>query len=128
MSQAPVSQTRRLGCLAPAATYSRIALMHSWLFCLTVMAALNLNVLTENAVRLGARLQETLSEQTKDLSLRASGSGYLDNPEEKVKNIGKQLDSNSDREKLDAMKRLVAVRLPLAFKLTLVLTSTRAYS
>ena len=92
------------------------------------MAALNLNVLTENAVRLGARLQETLSEQTKDLSLRASGSGYLDNPEEKVKNIGKQLDSNSDREKLDAMKRLIAVRLPLAFKLTLMLTSTCAFS
>ncbi|TBU27074.1 adaptin N terminal region-domain-containing protein [Dichomitus squalens] len=73
------------------------------------MAALNLNVLTENAVRLGARLQETLSEQTRDLSLRASGSAYLDNPEEKVKNIRKQLDSNSDREKLEAMKRLLAL-------------------
>ncbi len=76
------------------------------------MASLNLNVLTENAARLGARLQETLTEQTRDLSLRTSGSAYLDNPEEKVKNIGKQLDSSSDREKLEAMKRLIAVRRP----------------
>ena len=75
------------------------------------MAALNLNALTENASRLGMRLQETLSEHTRDLSLRGSGSAYLDNTEEKVKNIGKQLDSNSDREKLEAMKRLIAVRL-----------------
>ena len=76
------------------------------------MTSLNFNALTENAARLGARLQETLSEQTRDLSLRASGSAYLDNPEDKVKNIGKQLDSNSDREKLEAMKRLIAVRRP----------------
>ena len=74
------------------------------------MTSLNLNALTENAARLGARLQETLSEQTRDLSLRASGSTYLDNPEDQVKIIGKQLDSNSDREKLEAMKRLIAVR------------------
>ncbi|PIL29871.1 hypothetical protein GSI_08078 [Ganoderma sinense ZZ0214-1] len=73
------------------------------------MTSLNLNALTENAARLGARLQETLSEQTRDLSLRASGSTYLDNPEDKVKNIGRQLDSNSDREKLEAMKRLIAL-------------------
>ena len=56
------------------------------------------------------RLQETLSEHTRDLNIRGSGSAYLDNTEEKVKNIGKQLDSNSDREKLEAMKRLVGVR------------------
>ncbi|KAI0749854.1 adaptin N terminal region-domain-containing protein [Daedaleopsis nitida] len=73
------------------------------------MTALNLNALTENASRLGMRLQETLSEHTRDLSLRGSGSAYLDNTEEKVKNIGKQLDSNSDREKLEAMKRLIAL-------------------
>ena len=75
------------------------------------MAALNLNALSENASRLGMRLQETLSEHTRDLNLRGSGSAYLDNTEDKVKNIGKQLDSNSDREKLEAMKRLIAVCL-----------------
>ncbi|KAI0788032.1 adaptin N terminal region-domain-containing protein [Fomes fomentarius] len=73
------------------------------------MAALNLNAFTENASRLGMRLQETLSEHTRELGIRGTGSAYLDNPEEKVKNIGKQLDSNSDREKLEAMKRLIAL-------------------
>ena len=77
------------------------------------MAALNLNAFTENASRLGMRLQETLLENTRDLGIRGAGSTYLDNTEEKVKNIGKQLDSNSDREKLDAMKRLIAVCGPL---------------
>lgn len=75
------------------------------------MAALNLNAITENASRFGLRLQETLSERTRDLAIaRGSSSSYFDNPEEKVKNIRKQLDSNSDREKLEAMKRLIAVR------------------
>ncbi|KAI0833718.1 adaptin N terminal region-domain-containing protein [Trametes gibbosa] len=74
------------------------------------MAAVNLNMLAENASRLGMRLQETFSEHTRDLSIaRGSGSAFLDNPEEKVKNIGKQLDSSSDREKLEAMKRLIAL-------------------
>ncbi|KAI0636195.1 adaptin N terminal region-domain-containing protein [Trametes polyzona] len=74
------------------------------------MAAVNLNILAENASRLGMRLQETFSEHTRDLPIgRGSGSAYLDNPEEKVKNIGRQLDSSSDREKLEAMKRLIAL-------------------
>ncbi|KAH9846240.1 adaptin N terminal region-domain-containing protein [Lenzites betulinus] len=74
------------------------------------MAAVNLNLLAENASRLGMRLQETFSEHTRDLAIaRGSGSAFLDNPEEKVKNIGKQLDSSSDREKLEAMKRLIAL-------------------
>lgn len=77
----------------------------------TVMSGLNLEAIAENATRLGTRLQETISEHTRDLTLaRGSSAGYLDTPEEKVKLIRKQLDSNSDREKLDAMKRLIAVR------------------
>ena len=81
---------------------------------------MDFNSLAENASRLGARLQETLSEQTRELNIaRASSSVYLDNPEDKVRNIKKQLDSNSDREKLEAMKRLVGVR-HLAFILRLV--------
>ncbi|KAK7691132.1 hypothetical protein QCA50_006235 [Cerrena zonata] len=74
------------------------------------MAGINLEALAENASRLGTRLQETISEHTRDLAItRGSGAGYLDTPEEKVKLIRKQLDSNSDREKLDAMKRLIAL-------------------
>jgi AP-3 complex subunit beta len=74
------------------------------------MAGININSITENASRLGMRLQESLSEHAKDLSLtRATGSGFFDTTEDKLKNIRHQLESNSDREKLDAMKRLIAV-------------------
>lgn len=70
-----------------------------------------LNTLTENATRLGMRLQESFSEHTRDLAIaRGASAAYLDNPDDRSKNIRKQLDSNSDREKLDAMKRLIAVR------------------
>ena len=77
-----------------------------------------LTALSENATRLGMRLQESFSEHTRDLSLaRGVTSGYLDaaaatggggtgseDPKMKI-----QLDGNSDREKLDAMRRLIAV-------------------
>ncbi|KAG6820486.1 hypothetical protein H0H93_016548 [Arthromyces matolae] len=72
-------------------------------------AAQYLNTITENASRLGMRLQESFSEHTRDLSLpRASSASYLEG-DDKVKDIRRQLDSNSDREKLDAMKRLIAL-------------------
>ncbi|GJE85585.1 adaptin N terminal region-domain-containing protein [Phanerochaete sordida] len=74
------------------------------------MSGLNLNAIAENATRLGTRLQETISEHTRDLAIaRGASSSYFDTPEDKVRNIRKQLDSNSDREKLDAMKRLIAL-------------------
>lgn len=69
------------------------------------MAGLSFNVLTENASRLGARIQESLQEHTRDLG----SQNYFDAPEEKIKQIRTQLDSNSDREKLDGLKRLIAV-------------------
>ena len=65
-----------------------------------------LNSLTENATRLGMRLQESISEHTRDFN-RYSNFEISD---DKAKNIRSQLDSSSDREKLDAMKRLIAVR------------------
>ncbi|TFK40175.1 adaptin N terminal region-domain-containing protein [Crucibulum laeve] len=69
-----------------------------------------LNSITENASRLGMRLQESFSEHTRDLTIaRGASAAYLDTSDDKSKNIRKQLDSNSDREKLDAMKRLVAL-------------------
>jgi AP-3 complex subunit beta len=70
-----------------------------------------LNSLSENASRLGMRLQETFSEHTRDLALsRGSNSAYFEAADDKTKNIRSQLDSSSDREKMDAMKRLIAVR------------------
>lgn len=75
----------------------------------STMDNVNLNAFTENAARLGMRIQETFSEHTRDLSITRGGASIFDMPDDKVKNIGKQLDSNSDREKLDAMKRLIAV-------------------
>lgn len=69
-----------------------------------------LNTLTENATRLGMRLQESFSEHTRDLAItRGTSATYLDNLDDRSKNIRKQLDSSSDREKLDAMKKLIAV-------------------
>jgi AP-3 complex subunit beta len=74
------------------------------------MAALSINAIAENASRLGARLQESLSEHTRDLNIsRGTSSEFFETTEERLKNIHHQLDSNSDREKLDAMKRLIAV-------------------
>jgi hypothetical protein len=72
---------------------------------------MNLDALAENASRLGARLQETISERTRDLAARSS---FMDAIDEKPKDVRKQLDVGSDREKLDAMKRLIAVR-PFAY-------------
>ena len=75
------------------------------------MSGINLNTWTENATRLGMRLQETFSEHTRDLTIaRGAAAAYFDTGEDKVKVIRKQLDSNSEREKLEAMKRLIAVR------------------
>ncbi|KAG1725360.1 adaptin N terminal region-domain-containing protein [Suillus paluster] len=73
------------------------------------MDGINLNALGENATRLGMRIQETIAEHTRDLSLIRGGSSLFDMADDKAKNITKQLESSSDREKLDAMKRLIAV-------------------
>src|SRR6266540_2558603 len=89
-----------------------------------------LNAISENATRLGMRLQESISEHTRDLQqftragglgLSGAGSAYLDGdgdgrPANGSGNgtsvnavIKKQLESSSDREKLDAMRRLIAM-------------------
>jgi hypothetical protein len=82
------------------------------------MSGINFNSWTENATRLGMRIQETLAERTKDLSsLTSSGAGYYDTGEEKAKNIKAQLDSGSEREKLEAMKRLIAVSVSHTYSL-----------
>ncbi|CAE6426934.1 AP-3 complex subunit beta-1 AltName: Full=Adapter-related protein complex 3 subunit beta-1 [Rhizoctonia solani AG-1 IB] len=70
-----------------------------------------LNSIQENASRLGMRIQESLSEHTRDLALvgRSANASYFDSAEDKIKQISTQLTSNSDRDKLDAMKRLIAL-------------------
>ncbi|KAJ6494718.1 adaptin N terminal region-domain-containing protein [Mycena vitilis] len=72
------------------------------------MSAVYLNTISENASRFGQRLTESFAEHTRELSIAKGSSLYLE-PDDKGKNIRKQLDSSSDREKLDAMKRLVAL-------------------
>ncbi|KDR78991.1 hypothetical protein GALMADRAFT_224240 [Galerina marginata CBS 339.88] len=77
------------------------------------MSGQYLNTLSENATRFGMRLQETISEHTRELGIAraTSSAAYLETPadEKTVATIRKQLDGSSDREKLDAMKRLVAL-------------------
>ncbi|KIK25074.1 hypothetical protein PISMIDRAFT_643263 [Pisolithus microcarpus 441] len=71
------------------------------------MDSVNLAALTENAARLGMRIQETLHEHTRDLSIARGGASLFDMPDDK--NIGRQLEFGSDRERLEAMKRLIAL-------------------
>jgi len=76
-----------------------------------------LHALTTNATRLGTRIAETVTEQAKELSgQNSSTSNILDAGDDRIKlsGIKKQLESGSEREKLDALKRLVAVRPSLS--------------
>jgi AP-3 complex subunit beta len=72
---------------------------------------MSLAALQFNAARLGQRLSETISESTRDLPALANGlnGGGFDilTTEEKIAQVKKQLDSNSEREKLDALKKLL---------------------
>lgn len=62
---------------------------------------------------LGMRIQETFSESTRDIAFigRSQNAEFFDTGEDKIRKIRKQLDSSSEREILEAMKRLVAVSL-----------------
>ncbi|KAL5485750.1 APL6 [Sanghuangporus weigelae] len=71
---------------------------------------INLNAITENTSRLGARIQESFIEHTRDLAIaRGPGAAYFDVSEDKIRNVRRQLETNSDREKLDALKTLIAL-------------------
>ncbi|KAF6757176.1 beta-NAP protein [Ephemerocybe angulata] len=73
-----------------------------------------LHTLTTNATRLGTRISETISEQARELSgsnssTAATSFDALDD-RTKIAGIKKQLEAgSSEREKLDALKRLVAL-------------------
>ncbi|KAH9481592.1 AP-3 complex subunit beta-2 [Psilocybe cubensis] len=72
-----------------------------------------LNSLSENATRFGMRLQETISERTREFGLNsiATSAAALETPADEKTHaaLRKQLEGSSDRDKLDAMKRLVAL-------------------
>lgn len=76
---------------------------------LTAMSStLQLSSFSENASRLGMRIQESFNEAlTRDFG--SSTAALFDGAEEKVTDIRKQLDSSSDKEKMDALRRLIAV-------------------
>ncbi|KAG8929188.1 AP-3 complex subunit beta [Tulasnella sp. 417] len=67
------------------------------------------NNLAENAERLSRRIQESFQERTRDFTKSGQGS-YLDaNDLDKTVNLSKLLDSTSEREKLDGLKRIIAM-------------------
>jgi AP-3 complex subunit beta len=68
------------------------------------MAALN---------RLSQRIKENFAETTRDLNLltgagSASTASYFDTSDDKLKEISKLLESRSERERLEGMKRIIA--------------------
>lgn len=70
---------------------------------------MTLNSLAENAERLSQRIQETLQEKTRDFTKTAAAS-YLDAPDlDKPGDLSKLLNSASDRDKLEGLKRVIAV-------------------
>ncbi|KIM27499.1 hypothetical protein M408DRAFT_24439 [Serendipita vermifera MAFF 305830] len=71
-------------------------------------AALPLSSFSENASRLGMRIQESFNEAlTRDFG--SSTAALFDGAEDKLSDIRRQLDSSSDKEKMDALRRLIAM-------------------
>ncbi|KAG9014073.1 AP-3 complex subunit beta [Tulasnella sp. JGI-2019a] len=67
------------------------------------------NTLAENAERLSQRIQESLQERTRDFT-RTAAASYLDAPDlDKPGELSKLLNSASDREKLEGLKRVIAM-------------------
>lgn len=67
------------------------------------MAALN---------RLSQRIKENFIESTRDLQVLTGGAGsstpYFDTSDDKIKEISKLLESRSERDRLEGMKRIIA--------------------
>jgi AP-3 complex subunit beta len=84
--------------------------LNVWIWNLTTImsATLQLSSFSENASRLGMRIQESFNEAlTRDFG--SSTAALFDGAEDKLIDIRKQLDSSSDKEKMDALRRLIAV-------------------
>ncbi|KAG2210096.1 hypothetical protein INT46_010301 [Mucor plumbeus] len=65
----------------------------------------------EKAAKLSQKMSQGLVDNARELGFPGSESGaqYFDTSEEKMRNIKRQLDSKNDREKLDGLKRLIAM-------------------
>src|SRR5688500_6641751 len=64
----------------------------------------------QNAAKLSKKVSEGIVENAREFGLEATSSGhYFDTSEEKMRDIKRQLDSRHDREKMDGLKRLIAV-------------------
>jgi AP-3 complex subunit beta len=68
----------------------------------------------EKAAKLSQKMSQGLVDNARELGFPGSdlGSQYFDTSEEKLRDIRRQLDAKNDREKLDGLKRLVAVSFP----------------
>jgi AP-3 complex subunit beta len=63
--------------------------------------------------RLGQRIKENFHESTRDLNILSSGGGgsnnaYFDASEDKIHDISKLLESRTETERLEGMKRIIA--------------------
>ncbi|CAG8441070.1 3847_t:CDS:10 [Acaulospora morrowiae] len=64
----------------------------------------------QNAAKLSKKMSEGLVENAREFGLEATSSRhYFDTSEEKMRDIKRQLDSRHDREKMDGLKRLIAM-------------------
>ncbi|KAF7726132.1 AP-3 complex subunit beta-2 [Apophysomyces ossiformis] len=65
----------------------------------------------ENAAKLSQKMSQGLVDNARELGFPGGDSGaqYFDTSEEKMRNIRRQLDAKNDREKLDGLKRLIAM-------------------
>ncbi|KAI9280476.1 adaptin N terminal region-domain-containing protein [Sporodiniella umbellata] len=68
-------------------------------------------VFAEQAAKLSQKVSLGLVNNARELGFPGGDSGaqYFDTSEEKMRNIKRQLDSKNDREKLDGLKRLIAM-------------------
>ncbi|KAF9305699.1 AP-3 complex subunit beta-2 [Mortierella antarctica] len=67
-----------------------------------------LKSLTSNAVKLSKKVQDGIAENTRDFRLE-NQAHFLDTNDEKMREIRKDLDSRYEKEKLDGLKRLIAM-------------------
>ncbi|KAF9348601.1 AP-3 complex subunit beta-2 [Mortierella sp. AD094] len=67
-----------------------------------------LKTLTSNAVKLSKKMQDNLAEGTRDFRFE-NQAHFLDTNEDKMREIRKNLDSKYEKEKLDGLKRLIAM-------------------
>ncbi|KAF9102676.1 AP-3 complex subunit beta-2 [Mortierella sp. AM989] len=67
-----------------------------------------LKTLTSNAVKLSKKMQDNLAEGTRDFRFE-NQAHFLDTNEDKMSEIRKNLDSRYEKEKLDGLKRLIAM-------------------